>query len=153
MPLIQWRRRNVTPTVVHTFDSIWTDISSGDFWMGATFAAILWIIYFLSRFRPKISAGAQATARAESRALQLAELNRTLEKKVEESALELKQVENKFKNTFEKAAVGMAHVGLDGKWLQVNPRLCEITGYSEDELLQKTFADITHPDDLNRDWD
>ena len=61
--------------------------------------------------------------------------------------------ESKFKNTFDKAAIGIAHVGLDGKWIAVNPRLCEITGYSEAELLTKTFAEITHPDDLDKDWE
>ncbi|NNM69144.1 MAG: PAS domain S-box protein, partial [Gallionella sp.] len=58
-----------------------------------------------------------------------------------------------FKQTFDLAAVGMAHLGMDGKWLRVNPKLCEITGYSEAELLQLSFKGITHPDDLARDLD
>jgi diguanylate cyclase (GGDEF)-like protein/PAS domain S-box-containing protein len=45
----------------------------------------------------------------------------------------------------------MALVGTDGRWLQVNRSLCEIVGYSEEELLAKTFQDITHPDDLEAD--
>ncbi len=64
---------------------------------------------------------------------------------------ELQQSEERFRATFENAAVGMAHVGLDGEWLRVNDRLCEIVGYARDELLHKTFQDITHPDDLQRD--
>ena len=61
--------------------------------------------------------------------------------------------ETKFRNTFEQAAVGIAHVAPDGKWLRVNQKLCQIIGYSKDELLQKTFQDITHPEDLDLDLD
>lgn len=60
--------------------------------------------------------------------------------------------ERKFRATFENAAVGISHVGLDGRWLKVNDRLCEITGYSREELLSGTFEDITHPDDVESDW-
>ena len=45
----------------------------------------------------------------------------------------------------------MALVGLDGRWLRVNRALCAIIGYSEEELLQKKFQDITHSDDLEAD--
>lgn len=62
---------------------------------------------------------------------------------------QIDQSERKFRNTFELAAVGIAHVALDGFWLMVNDRLCEIVGYSREELLKLTFQDITHPDDLN----
>ena len=53
--------------------------------------------------------------------------------------------------TFDQAAVGIAHVGIDGSWLRVNDRLCSIVGYSREELLRTTFQDITHPDDLETD--
>ncbi len=56
-----------------------------------------------------------------------------------------------FRYTFEEAALGMAHVGLDGRWLHINRKLCEIVGYTRDELLAMTFQDITHPDDLPAD--
>ncbi len=58
-----------------------------------------------------------------------------------------------FRATFEQAAVGMAHVGLDGSWLMVNQRLCDITGYTRAELLDMKFAQLTHPDDLGSDLD
>ena len=57
----------------------------------------------------------------------------------------------RFKAAFENADVGMARVTLDGRWLEVNQRLCEIVGYSREEMLTKTFADITHPEDLPAD--
>ncbi len=56
-----------------------------------------------------------------------------------------------FQSAFEFAAVGMALVSPEGKWLRVNRSVCQITGYSEKELLQRTFQDITHPDDLELD--
>ncbi|MBV9111467.1 MAG: PAS domain S-box protein [Hyphomicrobiales bacterium] len=64
---------------------------------------------------------------------------------------ELHESEARYRATFEQAAIGIAHVGLDGRWLAVNDKLCAITGYSREELLRKRFQDITHPDDLERD--
>lgn len=52
---------------------------------------------------------------------------------------------------FEQAAIGIAHVALDGRWLRVNDRLCEIVGYPRAELLRRTMQDVTHPDDLDGD--
>jgi PAS domain S-box-containing protein len=60
----------------------------------------------------------------------------------------LREREAMFRGTFEQAAVGMAHTGLDGRWLRVNDRICAITGYTSDEMLSSRFQDITHPDDL-----
>ena len=64
---------------------------------------------------------------------------------------ELQESESKFRSVFEQAAVGVARVGLDGAWLQVNHKLCAIVGYSQQILLTKTFQDITHPEDLQMD--
>src|SRR5215204_5971509 len=64
---------------------------------------------------------------------------------------ELRESEERFRRTFEQAAVGIAHVGTDGHWLRVNRRLCDIVGYEKEELLGLTFQDITHPDDLETD--
>ncbi|MGA2248209.1 MAG: PAS domain S-box protein [Verrucomicrobiota bacterium] len=56
-----------------------------------------------------------------------------------------------FRALFEQAAVGMAQVGLDGRWLRVNQRICDIVGYTREELMARTFQEITHPDDLESD--
>ena len=58
------------------------------------------------------------------------------------------QSEQRFRATFEQAAVGIAHVGLDGRWLRVNHKLCLITGYAEEELLTRDRPSITYPNDM-----
>jgi PAS domain S-box-containing protein len=60
----------------------------------------------------------------------------------------LRDSEQLYRSTFDLAAVGVAHVSPDGRWLRINGKLCEIVGYSEDELLRMKFQEITHPDDL-----
>ena len=61
--------------------------------------------------------------------------------------------ERRFRDTFELAAVGIAHVGLDGRFLRVNPHFEQITGYTAEALLARTYTAITHPDDLDEDLD
>lgn len=70
---------------------------------------------------------------------------------LEIATLALKQSEERFRNSFETAAIGMALVGTDGSWLKVNRSLCDMLGMSENYLLSRTFQDITHPDDLDVD--
>ncbi|WP_417549014.1 PAS domain S-box protein [Methylophaga sp.] len=70
-----------------------------------------------------------------------------------QAELALQQSEERFRNAFDTAAIGMAIVGLDGSWLEVNGALCRMLGYTEEELLDKTFVDVTHPDDLDLDLD
>ncbi|GCE28381.1 hypothetical protein KDA_38650 [Dictyobacter alpinus] len=64
---------------------------------------------------------------------------------------EMWQNERRFQATFEQAAVGMAHVSLDGRFLQVNQKLCDIVGYPRAELQLHRFQDITYPPDLSAD--
>lgn len=52
---------------------------------------------------------------------------------------------------FENAPIGKALVGLDGTWIKVNHALCNILGYSSDELMKMTFQDITYEEDLDQD--
>ncbi|SMG20071.1 PAS domain S-box-containing protein [Marivirga sericea] len=56
-----------------------------------------------------------------------------------------------FESAFEHASIGMALVSPTGSWLKVNKSLCDILGYTEEELSTKTFQDLTHPDDLEID--
>jgi|GEM_PF-1193312 len=71
-----------------------------------------------------------------------------LEDLVGERTAELAYSEQRFRAIFEQAAVGIALVAPDGRWIDVNSRLCEIVGYDREELLEGKFQDITHPDDL-----
>lgn len=56
-----------------------------------------------------------------------------------------------FRVTFEHAAIGIAHVAPDGRWIRVNQKLCDILGYSLEELSELSFQDLTHADDLAED--
>jgi PAS domain S-box-containing protein len=63
----------------------------------------------------------------------------------------LRASETRFRATFDQAAVGIAHVTLDGRWLRLNQRYCEILGYSPAEILGVGFQDVTYPEDLDAD--
>jgi PAS domain S-box-containing protein len=63
----------------------------------------------------------------------------------------LRDSEEQFRATFETAAIGLAHVLPGGRFMRINRKFAEIVGYPADELLTKTFAEITHPDDRGAD--
>jgi diguanylate cyclase (GGDEF)-like protein/PAS domain S-box-containing protein len=69
-------------------------------------------------------------------------------RRIEERVATLQESEELFRSAFDYAAIGMALVSTKGRWLQVNHSLCEILGYTEEELLATTFQKVTHPDDL-----
>ena len=62
---------------------------------------------------------------------------------------ELQENEQRFRATFEQAAVGIAHVAPDGRLIRANQKLCDIVGYNREELFQKTFQDIIYHKDLD----
>ena len=95
-------------------------------------------------------------SRVSERTQELETTNSHLENEIAErrrAEESLRQTEDRFRNAFDHAPIGMALVSPEGRCLQVNHALCEITGYSEQELLERTFQDITHPDDLEADLD
>jgi len=63
----------------------------------------------------------------------------------------LRKTEERFRSTFKQAAVGIAHVSPDGRFLLINKKFCDIVGYSREEMLKLTFQEITYPDDLDAD--
>jgi PAS domain S-box-containing protein len=74
-----------------------------------------------------------------------------LEEMVAKGIAEALEREERFRATFEQAAVGIAHVSPEGRFLRTNQKFCDIVGYSEEKVLDLTFQDITHPDDLDAD--
>ena len=63
----------------------------------------------------------------------------------------LLESEERFRSTFELSAVGIGHASADGQWLRANQRLCEMLGYSKEEMHRLRVQDITHPEDLAAD--
>jgi PAS domain S-box-containing protein len=74
----------------------------------------------------------------------------TAKKRTEET---LKISEETFRNAFEYSPIGMMLVSPEGQFLKANKSVCDMLGYSTDELLARTFQEITHPDDLKADLD
>jgi two-component system, cell cycle sensor histidine kinase and response regulator CckA len=74
-----------------------------------------------------------------------------LERTLDEQAEALRLSEQSLRRAFDTAATGLALVDGTGRWVRVNPALCDLTGYSEAELLAADFQSLTHPDDLAAD--
>jgi PAS domain S-box-containing protein len=79
--------------------------------------------------------------------------NATLYSTLKTRLAELSESESRFRAIFEQAAVGIAHVAVDGHFLRLNQKFCDIVGYPQDEMRSKSFQEITHPDDLDKDLD
>jgi PAS domain S-box-containing protein len=73
------------------------------------------------------------------------------ERAAEAAEAERRLKEELFENAFQHAAVGMALVAPDGRFLKINPAFCRLVGYPEHEMLRLDFQTITHPDDLDAD--
>ena len=70
-----------------------------------------------------------------------------------DAASALRESEERFRATFEQAAVGVAHTTTEGRFLQVNGKLCQMLGYGSNELLELTTRDITHREDRDKQDD
>ncbi|MEM1353767.1 MAG: PAS domain S-box protein [Planctomycetota bacterium] len=64
---------------------------------------------------------------------------------------ELRESEERFRQAFDNAPIGLALVSPQGRWLQVNRALTDLVGYSAEELMRTDFQTITHPEDLDKD--
>ena len=94
----------------------------------------------------------RARDRNEIQKRKLAEANRELQRlsilQEQTFSSALKESEERFRNTFEQAAVGIVHIALDGRFLLVNQRFCDIVSYTQEQLLQLNVQDIIHPEDF-----
>lgn len=81
-------------------------------------------------------------------------LFRRLDRSLSEQKAQIRQHAQRFRDTFEQAAVGIAHVDVNGKIMRCNQKFCEIVGYTQEELLNRSFMEITHADDVdaNREY-
>ena len=83
-----------------------------------------------------------ATLRRAAEKVEMAEARRVADDALRES-------EERFRATFEQAAVGIAHIGEDGAFIRVNQRLCDIYGFTREEMLGRTFKELVDPEDLD----
>ncbi len=94
------------------------------------------------------------TGLVEARTAELSRSNQELAQEVEkrkQAEVVLRQSEERFRKVFEEGPIGMALVAPDFRLMQVNAAFCRMLGYTDDELTVLTFADITHPDDVDND--
>ena len=79
------------------------------------------------------------------------DMNARLEQRVAERTQALKLSEETFSGFFNQGNIGMAITSMGKGWVQVNQKLCRMLGYTRKELLDKTWTEMTHPDDLEPD--
>jgi PAS domain S-box-containing protein len=119
---------------------------SADVWMfalvGLLFTAMLGGFLLLTTGRTR---RIETAVRERTAALQ-AEVH---EREVAEAAL--RESEQRFRNILNNVPIGVIYTDLRGRVKQSNPRFCELTGYTPEELLLLSLADCTHPDDLDQD--
>jgi diguanylate cyclase (GGDEF)-like protein/PAS domain S-box-containing protein len=109
---------------------------------------IIAIVYFTYWTYMKNVEG--AAAQAEQARRHVEELNQHIAEQ-ERIGRALRETEEHFRNAFDYAAIGMALVSPQGGWLRVNRSLCELVGYTEQELLASNFQAVTYTDDLGND--
>ncbi|MDR3492393.1 MAG: diguanylate cyclase [Gammaproteobacteria bacterium] len=138
------------PLLTMTPVMIWLFLQARSIYTFVGIAIFLFIIYTLIvAWRGYLTVVEMFTLR-----FQNAELIRTLSKanvsllQMNESLVES---QHRFQSAFDYAAIGMALVSLNGAWLKVNRSLCNLLGYSEEELLKIDFQTITYPGDLEAD--
>jgi diguanylate cyclase (GGDEF)-like protein/PAS domain S-box-containing protein len=116
---------------------------------------IVVIVYFTYQtYRKQLQATVNQAEQAERHAEEQKVISEALKQSMAEQEVisqALRKSEEHFRSAFDYAAVGMALIGTDGRWLSVNHSLCQLVGYTDEELLQTNFQAITHTDDLGAD--
>lgn len=135
-------KSGMTPATV--YENLWETISSGQSWHGELQnrkknGEVFWERISISPVLDPQGAIQHFVAIKED----------ITEKRAAEQAV--RESEERFRATFEQAAVGIAHVAPDGRFLRINRRFCDLVGYTHQEMLSKSFQAITYPNDLDTD--
>jgi diguanylate cyclase (GGDEF)-like protein/PAS domain S-box-containing protein len=150
---LTWRRNFMWTSITYFAGALAAGIIArfignvGFFAFSATIP-IITIVYFTYWTYMKNVEGAATQAELARRHVE--ELNRHIAEQ-ERIQRALRETEEHFRNAFDYAAIGMALVSPQGAWLRVNRSLCELIGYSEQELLNSNFQAVTYADDLGND--
>ncbi len=107
---------------------------------------IQWAEAFLRIFATRAAAELERQQATEA----LEQLNQELEDRVEQRTAALRNSEATLSAIFNQAAVGMNLATLDGQYVKVNQKLCDILGYTQEELLTKNFKDLFHLEDIDK---
>jgi diguanylate cyclase (GGDEF)-like protein/PAS domain S-box-containing protein len=119
----------------------------GFFAFSATIPIIAIVYFTYLTYMKNVEA---AAVQAEQARQHVEELNRHIAEQ-ERISKALRETEEHFRNAFDYAAIGMALVSPQGAWLRVNRSLCNLLGYTEREMLDSNFQEVTHPEDIGND--
>jgi len=119
-------------------------------------SADVWLFALVGLLSTAVLGGFLLTVTGRTRRIETAVRERTAalqaevrEREVAEAAL--RESEQRFRNILNNVPIGVIYTDLRGNVKQTNPRFCELTGYSTDELLRMSLADYTHPEDMLQD--
>jgi PAS domain S-box-containing protein len=113
------------------------------------FGAVVFVLLASRRSSAQLS---ETLARLDGRTLEVQQANDALQREVAEhqrAEETLRESEERFSGAFEHAPNGVALASIDGPMIKVNRAFCDLFGYSEAELLSRTFHEITHPEDVD----
>lgn len=150
---LTWRRNFMWTSITYFAGAIAAGIIArfignvGFFAFSATIPIIAIVYFTYWTYMKNVEA---SVAQAELARRHVEELNRHIAAQ-ERIQRALRETEAHFRNAFDYAAIGMALVSPQGAWLRVNRSLCDLIGYSEEELLDSNFQAVTHDDDLGND--
>jgi len=150
---LTWRRNFMWTSITYFAGAIAAGIIArfignvGFFAFSATIPIIAIVYFTYWTYMKNVEA---SVAQAELARRHVEELNRHIATQ-ERIQRALRETEAHFRNAFDYAAIGMALVSPQGAWLRVNRSLCDLIGYSEEELLDSNFQAVTHDDDLGND--